>query len=116
MIFARYHVLKSVTDLEIELGNSGIRTNRRVTSSGREVGGFLLGRGTLYHLLSNPLYIGKVAHQGKLYDAMHEAIVDQEALDRSRELLRCNAVKRRRRKNLPSGRMLHNCHLMQSPS
>jgi len=107
MIFARYLVLRSVTDLQSELQTSGIRTKRRVTSSGREVGGFVLGRGTLYHLLSNPLYIGKVAHKGKLYDRMHEAIVDQEIWDRSRELLRENTVKRRRSKNLPSGRMLH---------
>jgi DNA invertase Pin-like site-specific DNA recombinase len=107
MIFARYLVLRSVTDLQTELESSGIRTKRRVTSSGREVGGFVLGRGTLYHLLSNPLYIGKIAHQGKLYDGMHEAIVDGATWDRSRELLRANTVKRRRSKNLPSGRMLH---------
>ena len=107
MIFDRYLVLGSVTDLQSELQSSGIRTKRRITSSGREVGGFVLGRGTLYHLLSNPLYIGKVAHRGKLYDGMHEAIVDQATWDRSRELLRENTVKRRRSKNLPSGRMLH---------
>ena len=106
MIFARYLVLRSVTDLQIELENSGIRTKRRVTSSGREVGGFVLGRGTLYHLLSNPLYIGKVAHRGKLYDGMQQAIIDQEAWNCCRELLRENTVKRRRSKNLPSGRML----------
>jgi DNA invertase Pin-like site-specific DNA recombinase len=107
MIFARYLVLKSVTDLQIELEKAGIRTKRRVTSSGREVGGFVLGRGTLYHLLSNPLYIGKIAHKGKLYDGMHAAIIDQQTRDRSHELLRENAVKRRWSKNLPSGRMLH---------
>ncbi|MGC2503293.1 MAG: hypothetical protein WA400_14295, partial [Silvibacterium sp.] len=59
-----------------------------------------------YHLLGNPLYIGKTAHKGKHCDGMHEAIIDQETRDRSRELLRENAAKRRRRKNLPSGRML----------
>ena len=107
MIFARYLVLKSVTDLQTELENSGIQTKRRVTSTGREVGGFVLGRSTLYHLLSNPLYIGKIAHKGKLYEGMHEAIIDQEAWNHSRELLRENTVKRRRSQNLPSGRMLH---------
>jgi site-specific DNA recombinase len=107
MIFARYLVLRNVTDLQTELENSGIRTKRRVASTGREVGGFILGRGTLYHLLSNPLYIGKVAHKGELYDGAHEAIVDQETWDRSRKLLGENTIKRRRSKNLPSGRMLH---------
>ena len=38
---------------------------------------------------------------------MHAAIIDQQTRDRSHELLRENAVKRRWSKNLPSGRMLH---------
>lgn len=106
-IFARYLALKSVTGLQVELEHSSIRTKERTTSSGRKVGGIVLRRGTLYHLLGNPLYIGKTAHKGKLYDGMHEAVIDQETWDLSHELLRENAVKRRRRSNLPSGRMLH---------
>jgi DNA invertase Pin-like site-specific DNA recombinase len=106
-IFARYLEVKSVTDLQIELEHCGVRTKRRVTSSGRELGGFVLSRGALYHLLSSPLYLGKTAHKGTLYDGMHEAIIDQQTWDRSRELLLENGVKRRRQKNLRSGRMLH---------
>ena len=96
-----------MTDLQIELERTGFRTKRRITSAGREVGGIVLGRGPLYHLLSNTLYIGKTSHKGKLYDGLHDAIIDQGTWDRSRELLRENTVKRRRSKNLPSGRMLH---------
>lgn len=106
-IFTRYLALKSVTDLQIELEHSGVRTRQRITASGREVGGVLLGRGTLYHLLGNPIYLGKIAHKGKLHEGLHEAIIDQGTWDRTRELLRGNGVKRRRSKNLPSGRMLH---------
>jgi DNA modification methylase len=106
-IFARYLTLKSVTDLQIELEHSGVRTKQRITSSGREVGGIVLCRGALYHLLGNPLYVGKTAHKGQLYDGIHQAIIDQETWDRTRELLRENTVKRRRRKNLRFGRMLH---------
>ncbi len=106
-VFRRYLALKSVTDLQIELERSGVPTRKGVTSSGREVGGLVLGRGALYHLLGSPLYIGKIAHQGNVYDGMHEAIIDQESWDRTRELLRENTVRRRRSKNLPSGRMLH---------
>jgi site-specific DNA recombinase len=106
-IFARYLALKSVTDLQIELEQTGIRTKQRVTSSGREVGGIVICRGALYHLLGNPLYVGKTSHKGQLYDGLHEAIIEREIWDRSRELLRENGVKRRRRKNLSSGRILH---------
>ncbi len=106
-VFGRYLALESVTDLQIELERAGVRTRKGLTSSGREVGGLVLGRGALYHLLSSPLYIGKIAHKDKVYEGMHEAIIDQETWDRTRELLRENAVNRRRSKNLPSGRMLH---------
>jgi len=106
-IFARYLKVKSVKLLQIELERSGIRTKRRITSSGREVGGIVICRGALYHLLGNPLYVGKTSHKGQLYDGLHEAIIEREIWDRSRELLRENGVKRRRRKNLSSGRMLH---------
>lgn len=94
-VFTRYLALKSVTDLQIELERSGVRTRQYIASSGREVGGVVFGRGALYHLLSSPLYIGKIVHKGKLYVGMHEAIVDQETWDRTHQLLRENGVKRR---------------------
>jgi hypothetical protein len=34
----------------------------------------------LYHLLSNPVYIGKTRHGGKLYDGQHKAIIDQKTV------------------------------------
>lgn len=76
-VFARYLIVKSVTDLQIELEHAGFRTKRRVTYSGKEVGGAVLSRGALYHLLSSPLYIGKIGHKDKFYEGMHEAIIEQ---------------------------------------
>ncbi len=34
------------------------------------------GRGGLYHLFSNPVYIGKTRHQDNIYDGEHEAIIN----------------------------------------
>jgi site-specific DNA recombinase len=39
------------------------------------------GRGNLYHLLSNPVYIGKTRHQDNIYDGEHQPIIDQELWD-----------------------------------
>ena len=69
---------------------------RRVTLSAENSEISFSAGGALYHLLGNPIYIGKTAHKGKLHDGMHEAIINQETWNQSRELLSENAVKRRR--------------------
>ena len=61
---------------------------------------------TLYHLLSNPVYIGKTRHGGKLYEGQHKAIIDQKTWDQTAELLALNRVKRRTSHNVASGRIL----------
>ena len=70
-------------------------------------GGKVLSRGTIYHLLSSPVYIGKTTHKGVLYPGKHDRIIDTETWKRTQDLLKENGVIRRNRKNLPSGRMLH---------
>ena len=47
--------LRSVFDLQEYLRTTEIRSNRRIASTGRVLGGSVLSRGTLYHLLSSPL-------------------------------------------------------------
>ena len=59
-----------------ELAVTGVRTKVRSFSNGRTVGGIPLTLGPLAALLKNPVYVGKVAHGGKLYDGEHEAIID----------------------------------------
>ncbi|MGO4441283.1 recombinase family protein [Rhizobium sp. RAF56] len=44
-------------------------------------------RGKLYHLLSNPIYIGKVRHKGVVHDGEQPPLVDAETFDRVQELL-----------------------------
>lgn len=41
-------------------------------------GGRPLSRGTLYNLLGNPLYAGRVAHYGTTYQGQHPSIIDPE--------------------------------------
>jgi len=106
MIFAHYLRLKTVTDLQEELERVGVRAKTHITPAGRKFGGGILGRGTLYHLLSNPVYIGKTRHKGTLYDGQHEAILDEQTWKQTIALLQDNAVTRKTRKNLPSERML----------
>ena len=41
-------------------------------SSGRVLGGGSFGRGALYHLLRNRIYLGEVVHKGIGYPGEHE--------------------------------------------
>jgi DNA invertase Pin-like site-specific DNA recombinase len=105
-IFDQYLRLRSVFDLYDYLKANGYRSKQRVRPDGTGGGGSVLSRGTLYHLLSNPVYIGQTRHAGKLYDGQHRAIIDQKTWDQTAELLTSNRVKRRTSHNVASGRIL----------
>ena len=64
-----------------ELKAQGICTKSHVSADGSKRGGIPFVRGPLHHLLSNPIYIGKVQHRGLLHEGQHEPIVDQQLWD-----------------------------------
>jgi len=76
-IFREYVRLGSVPDLIRRLDELGIVSRQRTNRFGRTTGGTAYSRGALYHLLRNPLYIGKVRHGDDLHDGLHEPLVDQ---------------------------------------
>ncbi len=53
-----------------------------------------LGRGHIYRLLSNPLYVGRIAHRGESYEGQHAAIIDPETWDAVQKLLGAQAPAR----------------------
>ena len=77
-IMRRYIELGSVAELVDELDRDGHRTKLQVNSSGPHRGGCVFRRGTLYHLLANPIYRGKLMHKGEVFEGEHEAIVPEE--------------------------------------
>jgi site-specific DNA recombinase len=77
-IFRRYVSLGSVHLLQRELAAQDVRSKRRVTKTDKQLGGAIIDRGALYHMLSNPVYRGCIQHREKLYEGAHPAIVDDE--------------------------------------
>jgi hypothetical protein len=59
-ILQRYIALESVPALIEELARDGIRSKARLRPDGASSGGKRIGRGGLYHLLSNRLYRGEI--------------------------------------------------------
>ena len=72
-----------------------IRQKRDRTTSG----GASFGRGYLYQILSNPLYVGEIRHRRKVYPGEHDAIIDRELWAAVQRQLCANRVNRRNGNN-----------------
>jgi site-specific DNA recombinase len=90
LIFARYLELRSVNALRDWLEDSGVRSKSWMSRGGRQMGGVVLGRGAIFHVLRNRLYLGEIPHKGEVHPGRHEPIVDRETFDRARALLDAN--------------------------
>src|SRR5207237_4362626 len=96
-IFALYRELGCVRRVKQEADRLGLSTKHSTTASGTERGGRSFSRGHIYHLLSNPIYIGEIAHKGQLYPGQHPALIDAETWTAVRDQLVTNATNHRRK-------------------
>ena len=77
-LFRRYLGAGSVVRLKQQLDAEGVRIPIRIDGAGRSTGGGLFSRGHVYKLLSNPIYVGRIAHKGQVHEGQHPPIVPQE--------------------------------------
>ncbi|MER8583348.1 recombinase family protein [Mesorhizobium sp. M1423] len=105
-LFARYRTLKSVRDLVDEVASDGLSTRSRQRRDGSVAFTMPFGRGNLYHLLSNPIYIGKIRHKDQVYDGEHEPIVTSATFEEAQALLASQAPRRRSASNLTQPHLL----------
>ena len=73
-----------------ELARRGWRMKEWTTRKGTGAGGHALSKNRLYNLLTNMVYIGKVAYAGQVYEGEHDAIVDPAIWQRVQDRLRRN--------------------------
>jgi DNA invertase Pin-like site-specific DNA recombinase len=97
LLFDLYLRLGSVRQLQEECERCGLRTKQRITPDGSPSGGTTFGRGHLYSLLANPIYIGRVRHKDRSYEGEHEAIIDTETWNKVQTQLVTNAGRKRGR-------------------
>ena len=90
-IFTRYLALGSVVFLTAELNRQGHRTKVQINASGPRRGGCEFRRATLYHMLCNQIYHGKLAHKGEYFTGEHAAIVPKALWDDVQDQLKGNA-------------------------
>ncbi len=91
-LYQQHQNLREVTDQAKKLE---LRTRTRPRSNGRISGGLPFSRGHIHHILTNPIYAGRIRHKSEVYDGKHPAIIDPSRFDKVRGLLTTNSNKTR---------------------
>ncbi|TIL60207.1 MAG: hypothetical protein E5Y79_12010 [Mesorhizobium sp.] len=105
-LFDRYLTLKSVRDLVDEGASEGLSRRLRQRKDGSVTVTMPFGRGNLYHLLSNQIYIGKIRHKDQVYDGEREPIVTAAMFQEAQALLASQAPRRRSHSNVSQPHLL----------
>ena len=106
LIFQKYIETENMFAVADYLNSQGICTKKWVARrSKREHGGGQFYKSNIQRILTNPLYIGKIAHyaQNKIYDGKHEGIISRDLWDKVQGLIR-------RRINDPNAFLHYKCH------
>jgi hypothetical protein len=96
-IFRLYLKRKNVRAVQADLERLKLTTKRYVAATGRTMGGLPFRRGHIYHILSNPLYVGEIGHKGARHPGQHPAIIDRKTWDAVQAQLRANGHANRTR-------------------
>ena len=105
-LFTRYCELKSVRILAEEALTLNLTARRKVRRDGRMHLTRPFGRGNLYHLLSNPIYIGKIRHKALIHDGNHQPIVDDALFEKVQTLLASQSPTRAQTTNIENTHLL----------
>lgn len=95
-IFDYYLEKRTVKKALHKINHQGFRTKKQ---KGQRPGGLNFSEGHFYNILKNPLFIGKVRHNGKIFDGNHEPIIDMDTWDKVQKLIDENRVNRKIGKN-----------------
>ena len=87
LIFRLYIELGSVRKVRDELDRRSIVSKQRVSKAGVRSGGVRFGRGALYQMLANPIYVGEIRHKRVSHPGHHEPIIERAQWRRVQEML-----------------------------
>ena len=89
-IFDKYLEHRALMPVVADVAKRGWRTKHWATKAGRSMGGRPFDKSSLYNLLTNVAYVGKVKHHAAVYDGEHAAIVDSSTFDCVQDLMQRN--------------------------
>ncbi len=91
-LFDLYLKLGTLRDAKERAEDLHLRSRRRERAGGRFSGGTHFDRGHLQHILSNPVYAGRIRHKQQVYDGRHPAIIDPAVWDKVQDMLQSGAA------------------------
>jgi len=89
-IFELYLERLSLIETAKELDARGWRTKRWITRKGHERGGKPFNKNSLFKLLTNRIYLGKITYKDEVHEGEHSAIVDEDIFGRTQRMLKRN--------------------------
>jgi len=98
-LYRLYLELGCVSALVAEVARRGWVTPARITRREGAAGGRPFSRGHLYRILSNPVYIGQIAHKDQMFAGQHPAIVERDLWDAVQAQMKANQQGHRKRVN-----------------
>jgi hypothetical protein len=87
-LYLKHGTLREVKERAEQLN---LRSRCRTRADGRISGGKHFDRGHLQHILSNPVYAGRIRHKQQVYEGQHPAIIDPEIWDTVQDMLQGRA-------------------------
>jgi hypothetical protein len=96
-IFRRYLDGDSTKAVAVGLEAAGVRSKAWTTRTGRPMGGFVIGKGAIVHILQSRLYLGEIVHKELVHPGEHEAIISRETFDAVAASMAAKAAQRRDR-------------------
>lgn len=97
-IFTRFAKTSSATRLVREMKAKGYKTKIRMSRRGKTYPARDFTKSSIYQILNNKLYIGKIEHKakGEIYDGLHMAIIDMKLWNQVQAILKTNLRERKR--------------------
>jgi site-specific DNA recombinase len=89
-IFKMATQLQSCQKIADTLNSEGVRSKAYKTKTGKTMGGNPYSGRSVYNVLSDAKYIGKIVHKGVAYPAEHQAIIGEDQFEQVRKLLAAN--------------------------
>ena len=80
-IYHLYQTHQSIFKVVAEAKRAGLRSKRRTAPSGEISGGKTIDRGHIYHILTNPIYAGRIRHKKETFEGQHPAIIEPNVWD-----------------------------------
>ncbi len=105
-LYELYEQQQSVRAVKEDADRICLRTKKRTRKSGEVSGGGAFDRGHIHHILTNPIYAGRIRHKTKVFEGQHPAIIAPDRWDAIQEQLKEGATKNRQKRTSKQSSLL----------